>query len=135
MRKDIVSGVLVRQALTSGESRRAASVLSRMREVAEMSAVRHRLGVCLTDATLGRSSDGPYVYYRIEPDRDGAVAGRSRAVLKTAADQFDAIAEVVNTYNRLTEGTPIGAEFTQEPDTEPTDIERTARRDSQPAED
>jgi hypothetical protein len=129
------SGVLVRQPLVRGESRRAASVLSRMQEVDGTSAVLHRLGVHLTEAVLGRSSDGPYVYYRIEPDRDGAVSGRYRAVVEAAADEPDAVAEVVSAYDRLAAGDPVTAEFAPVPDGVPEDSGTPTRNDSCPAED
>jgi len=104
-------GVPVRQALVRGESRRAASVLSRLAELDEAAAVRSRLGVHLTDASLGRSSDGPYVYYRIELDRGGGLAGRYRALVDAAAEESDAFAATIRTFDRLTDGDPVSAEF------------------------
>ena len=105
------SGVLVRQALARGESRRAASVLERMRDGERVSAVLSRLGVHLDEASLGRSRDGPYVYYRVEPDREGSLAGRYRVVVEAAANESDAVAEVVTAFDRLTTGEPECAEF------------------------
>lgn len=131
------SGVLVRQSLVRGESHRAATVLARMRDVEGVSEVLSRLGVHLASATLGRSRDGPYVYYRIEPDREGGLAGRYEAVVDAARDERDAVAEVVTAFDRLAEGPPESAEFGQwsdDTDAERPSSDRTSD-DSCPAED
>lgn len=107
----MASGVLVRQALARGESHRAASVLSRIQGAEGVSAALCWLGVHLAEASLGRSGDGPYVYYRIEPDREGSLAGRYRAVVAAVADEADAVAEVVTAFDRLVVGDPESAEF------------------------
>jgi hypothetical protein len=126
-------GVLVRQALVRGESRRAASVLSRLEELDEPAAVLSRLGVNLADAYLGRSSDGPYVYYRVEPDRDGGLAGRYRALVDAAAEESEAFVAAILTFDRLTDGDPVSAEFRTERAVGETDT--AARHDSPCAED
>ena len=104
------SGILVRQSLTRGESHRAASVLTRMQEE-DVSAVLSRLGLYLAGAALGRSRDGPYVYYRMESGGEGGLVGRYEAVVDAAAEETDAVAEVVTAFDRLTQGAPESAEF------------------------
>lgn len=129
------SGILVRQSLTRGESHRAASVLTRMQEEEGVSVVLSRLGLYLAGAALGRSRDGPYVYYRMEPGGEGGLVGRYEAVVDAAADETDAVAEVVTAFDRLTEGAPESAEFRspsadtgteQSSADEPSDSSRTA---------
>lgn len=105
------SGILVRQSLTRGESHRAASVLTRMQTEEGVSAVLSRLGLYLAGAALGRSRDGPYVYYRMESGGEGGLVGRYEAVVDAAAEETDAVAEVVTAFDRLTEGAPESAEF------------------------
>jgi hypothetical protein len=82
-----------------------------MHEVNGVSAVLRRLGVHLSEARLGRSSSGPYVYYRIDPGHEGGLAGRYRALVEAVGDEADPVAEVVTAFDHLTVGAPESAEF------------------------
>jgi hypothetical protein len=128
-------GVRMRQALIRGENRRAASVLSWLEEFDQGASGRSRLGVHLTDVSLGRSGDVPYVYYRGEPDRDGGFAGRYRALVDAAVEESDVFAAAIRAFDRLTDGAFVSAEFRADRPVRETDTDIAARHGSPCAED